>query len=79
MTNEALVRVASVEGAKGQGRDLADAPFSITIEQVDEYVFRVETDLEEVARLSPQETDKVVQTGLLAIGGLNQRFEEMEV
>ena len=60
---------AQVEGA---------AEFKIEVEQEGEDIFIVKTDIEDVFGLSAEEADKAVQDGLLAIGSLNQRLEEME-
>jgi hypothetical protein len=77
--NEGLLRVATIEAAKEKfDRDLAEHQFDIRIEEVDEYVFRAETDLGERASLTPEVTDKVIEGALLAIASLNTRFEEME-
>lgn len=55
-----------------------DTSFELRIEQVDDDVFAADTDIAQRFDLTDEETDKVVQDGLLAICGLNQRLEEIK-
>lgn len=64
--------------AKKLGQSVADDSFEIRIKQADEHVFAATTNIGVRFGLSDEETDKVVQDALLAIGGLNQRLEEIE-
>jgi hypothetical protein len=64
--------------SKQTGRPVSDEEFEIQIALVDEHVFAATTDIGERFGLTDEETDKVVQDALLAIGGLNQRLEEIE-
>jgi hypothetical protein len=52
--------------------------FSIQIHPIDEDDFRTETSIGDVFRLSEEDVHQVVERGLLAIGGLNQRIAEMK-
>lgn len=64
--------------AKRLDRTVGDDAFAIRITQVDENVFGAETNIADQFDLTDEETDTVVQDALLAIGGLNQRIEEMK-
>ena len=52
--------------------------FNLQLERLDAKDFKVLTDVGEVAGLDDGEAHKVVERGLLAVGGLNLRFEEMK-
>lgn len=58
--------------------EVADDAFEIRISQIDEHVFAADTDIGARFGLDETETDAVVQSALLSIGGLNQRLEEIE-
>jgi hypothetical protein len=76
--NLGLLEAATRQSLRKRIGDKADAAtFSIRIEEVDERVLRAETDIGTLFGLTDEEVDKVVEGALLAIGGLNQRFEEM--
>lgn len=64
--------------AKKTGSAVSEDAFEIQIRLVDEHVFVADTDIAARFGLTIDETDKVVQDALLAIGGLNQRLEEVE-
>jgi hypothetical protein len=78
-TNAAVVkRSVAVAARREYGRQIAPHEFELGIERIDEQDWRSETNLGERARLTPERVDKVVQRGLLAVGGLNLRTEYME-
>jgi hypothetical protein len=59
-------------------RDLAEVRYDIRLIQEDERVFRAETDIGDRLGLGADEVDRVLERALLAVGSLNERFEEME-
>lgn len=52
--------------------------FSIHIHQIDDEDFRTESNISDVFHLNQQEVHQIVEKGILAIGGLNQRIAEMK-
>jgi hypothetical protein len=52
--------------------------FSLTVHSIGEGDIRVETDLARRMNIDLQATHKIVERGLLGIGGLSQRFAEMD-
>lgn len=74
LVHNATVRALSEKLA----HEVADDAFEIRIRQIDEHVFAAETDFGARFELDETETDAVVQSALLSIGGLNQRLEEIE-
>jgi hypothetical protein len=59
-------------------RDPQSAKYSVRFHQEDEDVFRAETDIGEQFGLDVEETDRVLERAVLAVGGLNERFETMK-
>jgi hypothetical protein len=59
-------------------REIDDNSFEIRIEQIDDYVFEAITNVGERFGLDKTETDKVIESALLAICALNQRLEEIK-
>ena len=55
-----------------------DVPFSIRLHQESDDVFRAETDIGRCTRLSEPEAHKIVEKGLMGIGGLSQSIGEMK-
>jgi hypothetical protein len=58
--------------------EINPSDFYIKIDPIDEDDFHTETNISDVFRLSDEEVHHVVERGLLAIGGLNQRIAEMK-
>lgn len=61
-------------------RELAayQIPYNFSIHQEDEYTFRVTTDLATVARIDHMRAHKIIESALMAVGGLSQGLLEME-
>lgn len=79
-TNPSLVERA-VQGAAMSmlNRDLSGEKVSVEITHEGPSLFRAETDLTSSHGMTIEEADKVIERALLAIAGLNHRFEEMDV
>lgn len=73
-----LKRSVALAARREYGRQIQPHEFELRIERISEQDWRTETNLGERARLTPERVDKVVQRGLLAVGGLNLRIEYME-
>ena len=65
----------AIAARREYGRRIAIADLDLRVERIDEQDWRTETNLGELTRLSAERVDKVVQRGLLAVGGLNLRIE----
>jgi hypothetical protein len=74
-----LVYAASATAlSQNLGRHIDDNSFEIRVEQVDDHVFKAITDIGARFNLDETASDKVVESALLAICGLNQRLEEIK-
>lgn len=73
-----IVRAATNWAIQEYGkRDPKGVDYSIALHQETADVFRAETDIGERFSLSEDEVDRVLERAVLAVGGLNERFEEM--
>ncbi len=63
---------------KDRGVDLPEADLKLKILQTDEIDFRAETNLQELLTITPEESHKLVEASMLAIGSLCLRLEEMK-
>jgi len=59
-------------------REIRPSDFRFYIERIDEEDYRTETNLSEMYGFEKTETHKIVESALLAIGGLNRRIEDMK-
>ena len=74
-----LIETATIASLREKtGIAAGEREFTIRVEQTAELIFQVETNLGATFRLSPEQTDDVVEKALLAVAGLNQRFAEMQ-
>lgn len=77
MHNERLVKAAVgmvVESRLG----LTDMPFALTVHRINSDTFRIETNIQSIAKISELEAHKIVETGLMGIAGLSQTIGEMK-
>jgi hypothetical protein len=58
--------------------EVSPSEFSLRVHPIDEIDLRTESDIAENFHLSEIDVHKVVERGLLAVGGLNQRLAEMK-
>ena len=58
--------------------DVSTSDFSLHIHSIDHEDFHAETDIAKVFGLADEEVHRIVERGLLAVGGLNQRIAEMK-
>jgi hypothetical protein len=73
-----IVRAATDWALREYGnRDPDGVDYAIRLVQEEEDIFRAETDIGERFGLSLEEVDAVIERAVLAVGGLNERFEEM--
>lgn len=63
--------------SRGLGHHVEAGDLDIRIEQIDEDDFRVETSVADRVGLQPEQAHEVIKRGLLGVGGLNQRIEQM--
>src|SRR5262249_27868884 len=61
-----------------ENRDPEGVDYSIRLHQETEDVFRAETDIGERFSLAKDDVDRILERAVLAVGGLNERFEQME-
>lgn len=73
-----IVRAATDWALREYGnRNPEGVDYDIRLHQEEEDVFRAETDLGERFGLEVEEVDRVLERAVLAVGGLNERFEQM--
>ncbi len=70
----------SISLALGQkiGRDVKPEEFAFSVHQIDEGDYRTETNIGALYGKSAEETHRIMESGLIAVGGLNQRIGEMK-
>jgi len=59
------------------GASVTPDDFTIKIDQIDDSDFRAESDIADRFSLDQLDAHKIIESALLAVGGLNQRIEEM--
>lgn len=67
-----------IEVGRRYGVAAANAPIKSSIKPIDDEDVIAITNLTEVLRISQEESHDIIQTALLAVGGLNQRIAEMK-
>lgn len=55
-----------------------DVPYSLSVHQVSAEVFRVETDLANLTKISDQEAHGIIEAGMLALSSMSQAVGEMK-
>lgn len=78
LNNNRLVK-AAVEMEIERRLHVGGVPFSLAIHQAGEDTFRVETDLQDRAKITDTEAHRIIEVSLLAVAGLTQSIGEMKV
>ena len=73
-----VVQSVALAASAQLGVSVDPASFSFRIEPIDDQDFRTESDLVSRLGLTVEEAHKIIERGLLGVGGLNMRLAEME-
>jgi hypothetical protein len=72
-----VARSVALALSRNLGRHVEPSDLNMRIERIDEADFRVETSFADRVGLQPEQAHQVIGRGLLGVGGLNQRIEQM--